>query len=285
MQLPSVLRNIISTLVGNRAKGKLESVSDIRSFKENAWKSKKAANIYQEAVENRFFNRVTARIFLEGIEPNSYVLDVGAGTGRLSLFLADNDFEVLACDISKEMLAHINQHQKKRKVETLVCNASCIPIGDERFDAIVSMDLMLHFPDWENLLTEQARLCKRGGVIMFNFISRDNIATMKKDGTGTVREFYYVSDFAPCASEEEIEEVARKMGLKVEAIVPYNYFTGNALFCRSLSKEQVDAFTTDFNEQLMDDKVMKFVETFEESIVRSLPKSSCVTMMVKLRKE
>lgn len=282
--LKRILR-FLATLIGRNSRGKLNSDSDIKSFKENAWQSKKMAGYYNREVENRFFNNVTARIFIENIEPNSYVLDVGAGTGRLSVLLAKESFRVLACDISKEMLAHIQCPQSEKPIETLVSNASNIPLESEIFDAIVSMDLMVHFPDWESLLKEQARLCKKGGVVMFNFLSRSNIEKIMPDGTRRdIKDYYYVEDYAPCANELEISNVALKLGLSVEKISPYNYFTANGLFCENLTKNQVDFYIENFNEQILDDNVMDFVKTFEEQIVKYLPISSCVTMFVKLRK-
>src|SRR5438128_2391428 len=130
------------------------------------------ATFYRENVEERFFEGVTARLFIQNIPAGSNVLDVGAGTGRLSRALADQGFRVVACDISKEMLAHIASYRGRTQIETLECNARSIPLPNNQFDAVVSMDLMVHFPDWEALLQEQARLCKPGGVILFNFLSR-----------------------------------------------------------------------------------------------------------------
>jgi ubiquinone/menaquinone biosynthesis C-methylase UbiE len=282
--MPNFVRKAVSRLAGRSVTGELRSVDDIRAFKENAWKSKRMATFYREKVENRFFERVTARLFLENLPPNAYVLDVGAGTGRLSRVLADSGLRVVACDVSREMLAQIEKKGGSTPIETLESNARNIPLPNDSFDAVVSMDLMVHFPDWEVLLREQARLCKPGGVIMFNFLNRENIQSIKADGTGTTKDFYYVFDFAPTATEAEIDEAAGRLGLSVEEIYPYNFFSENALFCRNLNKAQVDAFVGEFNEKIRDDAIMEFVELFEETIVRNLPKATCSTMMIKLRK-
>ena len=222
---------------------------------------------------------------IDNLEADSYVLDVGAGTGRLSLFLADHGCRVLSCDISKEMLHYIDMHKGVRNIETLESSAESIPLADEKFDAVVSMDFMPHFPNWEALLKEQVRLCKRGGVVMFNFLSSENTKVLKnyRRNDGVESNFFAVN-YAAFANEKQLAEVAGRLGLKVEAIYPYNFFTANSLFGCDLTKKQVDDFGAQFNKAIENEQVMNFVKLFEENIVRYMPLLSSVTMVVKLRK-
>lgn len=280
-----MIKKLIRKYILKQSSQKLESTNDIKTFKDNAWKSNKMANYYHKEVEHVFFDNITSKIFIENIEKKSYVLDVGAGTGRLSLLLADNDCRVLSCDISKEMLNYIDKHKGKRDIEILESSANSIPLENEKFDAIVSMDFMLHFPDWEDLLKEQARLCKKGGIIMFNFLSSENTDFLKSNRKNDeVISNFFTINYAPFASEKQIGDVANTFGLKVEAMYPYNFFTANSMFGCNLTKTQVDDFTKQFNESIKDEKVLNFVKMFEEKIVRNLPISCSVTMIVKLRK-
>jgi ubiquinone/menaquinone biosynthesis C-methylase UbiE len=262
-----------------------DSIESLIGFKSNAWVSRGAAKAYFKGVEHDFFDNVTSHIFVENLEENSYVLDVGAGTGRLSLLLADNGHRLLSTDISKEMLNFIETRKGTRDIEVLEAAADKLPFENEKFDAVVSMDFLLHFPNWEDLLKEQARLCKKGGVIMFNILSSDNVDFLKNnrkrnDGISN----FFVTNYAVFSNEKKIQEVSDNLGLKVEAMLPYNFFTANSMLGCNLTKKQVDDFAVQFNEAIKNQHVMSFVKAFEEKIVRSMPLSCSVTMIVKLRK-
>lgn len=280
-----MIKNFIRYYVLKQQSNTFESASGLKDFRCNAWKSKKMAKSYANTVEHIFFNNVTSKIFIENISANSYVLDVGAGTGRLSFLLADNGCRVLSCDISKEMLSYICKNKGNRNIDILESPANSIPLEDEKFDAVVSMDFMLHFFDWGDLLKEQARLCKKSGIIMFNFLSSENTDFLKNNrkNVEVISNLFAVHD-SPFANEKQIEDVANSLGLKVEAMYPYNFFTANSMFGCNLNKIKVDDFTKQFNEAIKDEKVMNFVKLFENSIVRNLPISTSVTMIIKLRK-
>ena len=126
-----MIGKIIRKYFFKQAKPRFDSEAGIIDFKSNAWKSRKMADAYHKEVEHVFFDNVTAKIFIDNIESNSHVLDVGAGTGRLSLLLADNGCRVLACDISREMLSYIDKNKDKRNIETMEAAATAIPVQDE----------------------------------------------------------------------------------------------------------------------------------------------------------
>lgn len=68
------------------------------------------------------------------------VLDVGAGTGRVSLDLAAEGNEVVALDIEPELLAELRRrvHERGLSVETVAADAASFSLPGHRFGLIVA---------------------------------------------------------------------------------------------------------------------------------------------------
>lgn len=119
------------------------------------------------------------------------ILDAGCGQGRNLLYLARLGFDVKGVDASKEALSlsdtllrsnGINNHELfHSKLQDLH------EIKDASVDAIISVTVMTHIPDPENVLKEFYRILKPGGHIVCDFATlRDStyegISTGKKVG-------------------------------------------------------------------------------------------------------
>jgi SAM-dependent methyltransferase len=65
------------------------------------------------------------------------ILDVGAGTGRVSLHLAGRGFAVVALDRSPALLAALRDRAARLPVETVEADARSFDLGERRFGLIV----------------------------------------------------------------------------------------------------------------------------------------------------
>lgn len=99
----------------------------------------------------------------EMVNSNTYLLDVGCGTGRWTKYLSSKAGFIEAVDPSDAiftadaLLGSIdNVRLSKASVETL-------PFADETFDFVMSIGVLHHIPNTQKALTDCVRKVKRGG--------------------------------------------------------------------------------------------------------------------------
>ena len=99
----------------------------------------------------------------------NYVLDVGAGTGKLSIPLSLQYENVLALDFSPEMIKVAIINAKKRGIElkTIVCDSQRLCFNDKTFDCVVSSRMLMHLTDWRKGIAELCRVSKT--VVILDF--------------------------------------------------------------------------------------------------------------------
>ena len=97
------------------------------------------------------------------------ILDIGAGTGFLSIMLAELGYRVVGIDISEEMM-----ERAKKKAQDMGVEAEFKPGDAENlsfetgsFDAIVNRAVLWTLPNPEKALAEWKRVLKPGGILCF----------------------------------------------------------------------------------------------------------------------
>jgi ubiquinone/menaquinone biosynthesis C-methylase UbiE len=127
--------------------------------------------------------RVNARelALVESLLPAAgRVLDLACGTGRLTRRLVARGHRVVAVDSSIAMLretrragttADGDRSVVGRPPAVVAADAFRLPFADGAFDAVVALRLLFHYADVDPIVREMARVCRTGGVVVFDSAS------------------------------------------------------------------------------------------------------------------
>ena len=156
------------------------------------------------------------------------ILDVGAGTGRYSVPLSEEGYDVTAVELVKHNLSRLKQ--KGSSVKAYQGNAMKLKrFEDNTFDAVLVFGPMYHLHEKEEklkALSEAKRVVKKGGIIFVAYIMNEfSVITYAfkekhiKEGIekGMLDETYHctraANDLYSMVRTEDIEELNREAGL------------------------------------------------------------------------
>ncbi len=150
------------------------------------------------------------------------LLDVGAGTGRLALLLAEEGAsEVVGVDISPAMLEMAeyfrlsNPLPTAHRVSFRLASAQRMPFRNESFDAIVCRLILHHSHKPERILQELLRLLKPGGHFIFaDLLGPDD--PVKRATQNTIEARRNPSHVA-AQSVEQYRKLLTSVGFNIEA--------------------------------------------------------------------
>jgi len=98
------------------------------------------------------------------------VLDLGCGGGHVSYRVAPHVREVVACDLTPDMLAHVKRAANERGLSNIVVQqgaAERLPFGDASFDVLLCRYTAHHWRDMDAGLREARRVLKADGRAVF----------------------------------------------------------------------------------------------------------------------
>jgi ubiquinone/menaquinone biosynthesis C-methylase UbiE len=103
---------------------------------------------------------------------NKQVLEIGAGTGRFTEVLLEQDNDVIAFDISNPMLQKLRQrlksHPNYKLLRTILGDARIMGVESSSVDAIVCFNALSHIPEHKRVFHEIQRVLRPGGLFLFN---------------------------------------------------------------------------------------------------------------------
>jgi|SRR5579864_1732911 len=96
------------------------------------------------------------------------VLEVGAGTGVMSLLMAELGYEVTATDLSRAMLQEARRKAARSNltIRFKVADAEVLPFRDGQFDAVFGRHILWTLPHPAMALAEWRRVLRLGGRLV-----------------------------------------------------------------------------------------------------------------------
>lgn len=121
---------------------------------------------------------ITMKYIKKYLTPNSKILEIGAGTGRYSIALADMGYDITSVELvphNIEILkSKIKTEHKIKVFEGNACDLSFIE--DNTYDIVLLLGPMYHLfndIDKHKALSEAIRVTKKGGVIYSAYCNND----------------------------------------------------------------------------------------------------------------
>jgi len=116
--------------------------------------------------------------------PKARVLDVGTGTGRISIPLLEGGLDLTGCDLSAKMLLRLREKFPAARIAQ--ADASLLPFPASHFDVVLTVHVMHLIHPWREALSEFRRVLVSGGLYL-------NVKTWEAVGNsirGRMRDFW-----------------------------------------------------------------------------------------------
>lgn len=164
------------------------------------------------------------------IKPNSSILEIGCGYGRLLKIMAKKSKRLVGIDFSNRMIELSKKNlEGEENVDIQLMEADELAFNDGSFDYVVCLDNSFgNMPKIElDVLKEMKRVCKNGGEIIISVFSenakdiqkenyeRIRLTNIQDDGTAFhTAEGFYSRRF----TKEELKSLFDDIGLEAEII-------------------------------------------------------------------
>lgn len=151
--------------------------------------------------------------------PDWTVLDVSTGGGHTALAFAPHVRQVIATDLTPEMLVAAERFAREQgvtNIEYRTADAEALPFGDAEFDLVTNRIALHHYPDARRAIAEMTRVLKPGGLLALV----DNVVPPDRQLGGYINAFEKLRDPSHhwCYPTVRLEAYLTDAGLRVEHV-------------------------------------------------------------------
>lgn len=168
---------------------------------------------------------------LEAAGKEARILDVGTGSGRISVPLLEHGADLVGIDISRKMMALLRQ--KFPAARLAEADGSRLPFPNGHFDAVTTCHVMHLVGPWQEALHEYRRVLRAGGVyidVETELTSGDSPGRQIKSYWKSRVEAYGASTRRPGADDHrELEAALTAMGATIEKVEVARYSRSSAV--------------------------------------------------------
>ena len=172
--------------------------------------------IFEEFKKNHWYYKFRRKIITEHLTNNSFILDVGSGTGYLASELLKKGFKVVGLDIDMDAIPYL----KSREVNFVIGDGNSLPFKGESFDFILAIDVLEHIKDDKKFLSSLVKVIKKGGGLIINVPAIQSLWTERDRIYGHLRRY----------GKSELINKLNSIQLKVEKIKVWNCLLAFPIF-------------------------------------------------------
>ncbi len=225
----------------------------------NKFNEEKRLNSRHGQVEFRTSMKYIHKYIPHDIHPATFkILDIGAGTGRYSVALAEEGYDVTAVELVKYNLGILKK--KNSTVKALQGNALNLKkLPDATFDLTLLFGPMYHlfgFEDKKKALSEAKRVTKPGGIILVAYCMNEysvlTYAFKEKHILECMQQNRFTDDFHTLSSKENLYDYVRLEDIdalnqsldltRIQIISPDGPANYMRPFLNQLSEEEFELF-------------------------------------------